>query len=270
MVCHKPIQRKDANNVLHEHVCGSCYACKSNRIQGWIFRLEQELKVSTTAYFITLTYATEKVPITQNGLLTIQKRDLQLFFKKLRKDNVESIKYFACGEYGSKTIRPHYHIILFNAKQQTIQENWVHGHVHYGDVNSTSIAYTLKYIFKDKANFRLNDLDDRSPEFQLQSKGLGKNFLTDNLKSWYNQWWQPGVNEVPPYYAPGKDGKKIPLPRYYKEKLFTKEQRLIIGEMIQEEAYKKKPLSKKELQGYYTAIQHAERMKAIKAKGNKF
>lgn len=39
---------------------------------------------------------------------------LQKFFKRLRKKFGEGIRYFACGEYGSKNGRPHYHALLFN------------------------------------------------------------------------------------------------------------------------------------------------------------
>lgn len=46
------------------------------------------------------------------------KSDLQKFFKRFRKlfsyaFPSDSFKYFAIGEYGSQTFRPHYHILLF-------------------------------------------------------------------------------------------------------------------------------------------------------------
>lgn len=47
----------------------------------------------------------------------LRKHDLQLFFKRLRKNlsyyGEEKIRYFACGEYGPVHFRPHYHFLLF-------------------------------------------------------------------------------------------------------------------------------------------------------------
>lgn len=47
----------------------------------------------------------------------LRKRDLQLFFKRLRKllsaYGDEKIRYFACGEYGPVHFRPHFHFLLF-------------------------------------------------------------------------------------------------------------------------------------------------------------
>ncbi len=72
---------------------------------------------------MTLTYDDEHLPINDyvdsdgviHGKPTLRKRDVQLFLKRLRKnykyDN--HIKYFCCGEYGGKTFRPHYHLIIF-------------------------------------------------------------------------------------------------------------------------------------------------------------
>ena len=47
----------------------------------------------------------------KNNPIILKKSDFQKFIKRLRKDY--DIKYFACGEYGDKTLRPHFHAILF-------------------------------------------------------------------------------------------------------------------------------------------------------------
>ena len=45
---------------------------------------------------------------------TLRKRDYQLFMKRLRKAFPnDKIRFYAAGEYGPKTLRPHYHAILF-------------------------------------------------------------------------------------------------------------------------------------------------------------
>ena len=46
--------------------------------------------------------------------MSLRKRDFQLFMKRLRKKySDDRIRFYACGEYGSETFRPHYHAILF-------------------------------------------------------------------------------------------------------------------------------------------------------------
>lgn len=158
--------------------CGRCPDCTARRISGWSFRLMQEDKVSNSSLFITLTYDTSNVHITPNGFMGLRKRDIQLFFKRLRKShgrahafNGKRIKYYAVGEYGGRTMRPHYHIILFNASIKLIQDAWNQGQVHYGQVTGASVGYTLKYISKP-SKVPLHRNDDRQKEFSLMSKGL--------------------------------------------------------------------------------------------------
>lgn len=169
--------------------CGKCPFCLKRRVSQWSFRLMQEEKRSISAHFITLTYDTKNVSISKNGFMSLKKRNLQLFFKRLRKAHGvknayegKRIKYFAVGEYGGKSRRPHYHVILFNAKIDLIQEAWNLGSVHYGVVSGASVGYTLKYMSKKK-KVPEHKNDDRQPEFSLMSKGLGENYITDQKKT---------------------------------------------------------------------------------------
>lgn len=112
--------------------------------------------------------------------MDLSKRDIQLFLKRLRKAHeshrgqMQPIKYYAVGEYGGITGRPHYHIILFNADIELIQDAWQNGQVHYGKVSGASVGYTLKYMTKP-SRIPMHRNDDRTKEFSLMSKGLGKN-----------------------------------------------------------------------------------------------
>lgn len=101
--------------------CGQCIGCRLDRSRDWANRCMLELQYHRSAYFVTLTYNDEHVPRSyysdpETGeafeSLTLVPRDLQLFFKRLRK-KVGKIRYFACGEYGDQTMRPHYHAIIF-------------------------------------------------------------------------------------------------------------------------------------------------------------
>lgn len=203
--------------------CGKCPVCAKRRISAWSFRLMQEDKVSSCSHFITLTYDTKHMPITRNGFMSINKRDVQLFFKRLRKANLAKLKYYAVGEYGGKTMRAHYHAIIFNADVSTIQKAWNLGHVHYGQVTGASVGYTLKYMSKGR-RIPLHRNDDRCPEFGLMSKGLGVSYLTCNMV----QWHRNVISER--MYCNLEDGKKIAMPRYFKNKIYTDSERQEIGE----------------------------------------
>lgn len=203
--------------------CGKCPNCHKRRISQWSFRLMQEDKVSTSSLFITLTYDTKHVHITNKGFMNLNKRDVQLFFKRLRKLNPDgNIKYYLAGEYGGQTQRPHYHIILFNALVQTIQEAWQLGQVHYGQVSAASVGYTLKYISK-AGKIPMHKNDDRLPEFALMSKGLGKNYLTKAMLAWHKK------DKLNRMYVNVENGKKVGMPRYYKDKIYHEQERKAIG-----------------------------------------
>lgn len=209
--------------------CGKCPECKRRRVSAWSFRLMQEEKRSLCASFVTLTYDTDYVPITQSGFMSLDRRDVQLFLKRLRKcvslhsPNVR-LKYYLAGEYGGKTSRPHYHIILFNcANLYDIERSWMRGSVHYGTVSGASVGYTLKYLDKPK-RIPMHRNDDRLPEFGLMSKGLGTGYLTEKMLAWHHADLENRC------YLNLENGTKCSMPRYYKDKIYTEEQRKAVAE----------------------------------------
>lgn len=231
--------------------CGKCPACRQRRASQWSFRLQQELKVSISSLFLTLTYEPAYAPVSDNGFLTLSKRHVQSFFKRLRNENCTcaysayrkgtlkrkkaksvfskikvgnqtpkctcpKIRYYAVGEYGTNTGRPHYHIILFNAQLSACAKAWHLGQIHQGTVTRNSIGYTLKYISKDAIHpDRYNTFDDRIPQFSLMSKGLGKSYL----KSRQIQFHRADLYKR--LYVRHTEGFKVSIPRYYKERIYT-------------------------------------------------
>lgn len=240
--------------------CGKCPDCKGRRISGWSFRLMQQEKIAMTAYFITLTYDTAIVPITRNGFMSLNKRDLQLFFKRLRKSqgkdpvgsSMPPIRYYAVGEYGTRTKRPHYHIILFNAMLGLIQPAWGKGHVHYGQVSGASIGYCLKYMSKE-AKIPMHRNDDRLREFSLMSKGLGESYITPAKIAWHKKDLDNRM------YVTTEQGKKVSMPRYYKQKIYEEHERKKIAFFAVKKAIHKQmehDRKMKELHGdNYVAVQ---------------
>lgn len=232
---------------IREVPCGKCLNCKKRRISNWSFRLMQEDKVSSSSYFLTLTYDLEHCPISKNGFMDLRKSDLQNFFKRLRfqhgnEESGRGIKYYAVGEYGGRYMRPHYHIILFNARLEVIIgsklarnvergvieldgkrpfmcDAWSPrdtpiGHITIGKVSEASVGYTMKYISK-VSRVPVHRNDDRQVEFSLMSKGLGECYLTKGMVEWHK------ADLENRQYCLLKDGKKISLPRYYKNKMLN-------------------------------------------------
>ncbi|QCQ85053.1 replication initiator protein [Blackfly microvirus SF02] len=224
MRCISPIYiRKTGQSVP----CGKCNFCLQTKRADWSFRLNQELKQCDSAHFLTFTYDDETIPTDPlSGLPTLSKSDVQLFVKRLRKVNKEfsayPLRYYTVGEYGSETSRPHYHSIMFNLAEhvaERLENLWavprgktelVHaGHVHVGAVEIASIQYVTKYVIN-----RAGEYTGREPPFSFMSKrpGLGASYL-DTHRAWHRKDLRNYTNV---------NGQTSRLPRYYKEKLFSK------------------------------------------------
>lgn len=214
-MCITPMWRREYQvNVP----CGRCPVCVKRKISQWSVRLLKEGDVSTSALFITLTYSTTHVPITPNGWLTLDKKHLQDFFKRLRYyDNKQKIKYYAVGEYGTKFHRPHYHAIIYNSNAEAICKAWNYGSVHIGQLTPASCGYTLKYVSKKKQTKKPND--DRSPIFSIMSKGLGKAYVEDERNINFHL---KKMEER--YFIPAGNGVKASMPRYYRQRIYNSEQ----------------------------------------------
>lgn len=137
--------------------CGRCIGCRLERARQWAVRCMHEAAGHRDNAFLTLTYA--EAPL---GLVP---RDLQLFWKKLRRSlRGKRISYFACGEYGEENGRPHYHACVFGYwpgdavlfrggdhplyKSAQLDKLWGHGYVAVGSVTFESANYVAGYIAK--------------------------------------------------------------------------------------------------------------------------
>lgn len=127
------------------------------------------MKKSSSADFLTLTYADEKLTWGESEP-TLVKSDFQLFMKKLRKEAGKSkLRYYAVGEYGTVLGRPHYHVILFNMPQglhKKLNAIWAKGFVYPGRVETASIHYVTGYVIN-----KAGEYVGREPPFQLCQGG---------------------------------------------------------------------------------------------------
>lgn len=113
--------------IYLEVPCGHCALCRKRKKSQLAFRAQAETnywfsKGSPTPLFVTLTYNNTYLPYTDDGNPTLRASDVTLFLKRLRQNLVRrygrdvagKLRYILCGEYGSKTRRPHYHILFWN------------------------------------------------------------------------------------------------------------------------------------------------------------
>lgn len=214
--------------------CGQCIGCRIDRSRMWAIRCVHESKMHEKNCFVTLTYDDTNLP----SDFSLQKTDLQKFFKKLR-HHCGEFRYFACGEYGDQSQRPHYHAIIFGInfaedrkqhskskdhilyKSETLTQIWGKGHCLLSSFSYATAAYTARYVMKkqngknaiEHSNYtRLTtdgELYQVQPEFALMSlrPGLGS--------GWYDKF----KTDAFPSDFLVHEGKKHPVPRYYLDKL---------------------------------------------------
>ena len=224
----KEISHLPANYKKMFLPCGQCTECRLEKSKDWAIRCMHESQMHPQNHFITLTYSDENLP--RNN--SLDPGQLKNFIKKVRKDR--KFRYFACGEYGDKTGRPHYHAILFGLElddleyYKTENENqlftskyldskWKHGHVIVGNVTFESCAYVARYILKKQngENFakRYVDLQTgellQEPEFVRMSNRPGIGF--DFYRKYMADIYQKGTDGT--VYIRG--GIPCKTPRYY-------------------------------------------------------
>lgn len=183
-------------------------------------RCLHEMDSHEDSIFVTLTYSDEHLPEFQS----LKKADLQKFFKRLRKRlGDRKIRYFACGEYGEQSQRPHYHAIIFGVSldfhdTQLIVDSWPFcdwsvpaiRRQSFGLAEPDSISYVAQYIDKkysgDKAEEEYH-ARNREPVFKISSLGIGRDFCDMHSGSL-------SANGSINYR-----GNSVNLPRYYLKRL---------------------------------------------------
>lgn len=186
--------------------CGKCSGCRLDYSKEWADRMTIELKDIPKAIFVTLTYRNANLPRGDCGLPSLRVSDLQKFFKRLRKHfSGTRIRYYCAGEYGPRTLRPHYHGIIYgiglydfndlrcfgvNELRQpyftspTLEKIWSHGFVQLSEVTYHTCAYVSRYCLK-KQRHDYYVSKGVEPEFNVSSRkpGIGMLHATDMVLS---------------------------------------------------------------------------------------
>lgn len=204
---------------------------------------------------VTLTYHPDALPSAkfdpESGELTraegsIAPEHAVEFMKRLRereryKHAKTNIRSYGCAEYGCQnpkcgnpncqhTMRPHYHIILFNHhfedRQQIpfkpgyytseeLTDTWGHGSTQLMDLTFESAAYVARYVMKKLTGPREKEYGDKLPEQPVcisRGEGIGK--------KWYEEWKEE-IYKHDKVYRNKKTGERVPMtpPKYYDRRM---------------------------------------------------
>lgn len=211
--------------------CGKCPECCKDYYTSWTTRGFREIMRWESSLFVTLTYNDEHLPKNRS----LNKKHVQDFLKRLKKHFGSSkenpIRQSYCGEYGEKTKRPHYHLIIYNLdfadkvehyktdqghqvyRSPTLESLWTFGHSEFGYATPATIAYLYKYILKKVPR------SQKTRPLKLEFEGQIYNVSHEFIESSRN----PGIGA----HMRGSDslkkgfltidGVKKKLPKYYLE-----------------------------------------------------
>lgn len=249
--------------------CGKCFACRLRKRKEMTTRLSNELSLyGEDCCFITLTYKDECLPTTcirsvkdpdkmiargvgELPVETLLPSDVQKFIKRLRRhleyvpksakkrigrDHViKPIRYFAVGEYGGKTGRPHYHLLIFGWKPSDLVAHSLRkGNVVYRSAQVEKLwrfgfstvqpcgygvsRYCARYVTKKCMGNPVKDAepfkDSYFPEFVLQSVkhgGIGA--------PWFDSHYEEILSRGFVSYRQGNSFIKASIPTYYIRRL---------------------------------------------------
>lgn len=219
MMCKQPFRKEN-----REFGCGQCTHCRINRSRLWVGRMLLESMEHPYSAFVTLTYNDEHLPNPPH----LSKKAVQLFLKRLRSMAAgRNFRYYAVGEYGDKSWRPHYHLIIFGlspTEQALVEKCWPFGFVMVGTAEAQSMNYTAAYVIKKMTNPKDSRLEGRPAEFSLLSKkpGLGTGVVERMLKQYRGPHGQAAFDKLGWIAEQFRnEGHLYPLGRYLKEKVLS-------------------------------------------------
>lgn len=213
--------------------CGKCDGCHMDRVQQWTFRALCELDKYDNSLFLTLTVDDSHIDSIFPGKKLCY-RPFQLFLKRLRK-RIGSFRFLMCGEYGTHTLRPHYHAILYGVwpndvelvsfdsskdyavfRSDLVGSCWTDpvsgcslGYHSIGLANESTIRYLVGYVLKKSpSGFPLG----ARPFIHASSRpALGLDFFMRYYKQLYSMDWK---GDFPNQFVFLGDSR-MKLPRYF-------------------------------------------------------
>jgi hypothetical protein len=204
--------------------CGRCYECRKQKANAWLVRMEEEWRANPHAIFVTLTIDDEnfsklKEAAESEDVHKISKIAVRRFLERIRKKTGKSITHWFINELGHENSkRLHLHGVIWGNEiqmKQLVNDHWNYGFVFIGQyVGEKTIRYITKYMTKD---------DEDNKDFHGKvfcSAGIGKGYC-NRIAAKENVFKEEKTNEN--YRL--RNGAKVNLPVYYRNQLYTEEQR---------------------------------------------
>lgn len=228
----QPPIMKDGRVALVPVGCGKCVECRKKTARDWKIRLNEEVKHNENGKFVTLTFSNEEYTELAKEVQgegyeldnRIAKLAVRRFLERWRKKYKKSVRHWLVTELGHKgTEHLHLHGIIWADDATEIEKIWKYGFVWKGKkVNNSIVNYvserTINYIVK-----YVTKVDQKHKEYKqiiLCSPGIGRNYENSyNFKK--NKFNEYETNEK--YIT--KNGRELPLPIYYRNKVYTEEER---------------------------------------------
>lgn len=224
---YNPPTPTDPRQLLVAVGCGKCVECRTQKARAWQIRLMKQLDVEKYAYFVTLTFDSDKLntlceEIKQKECNAVATIAVRRFLERWRKKNKKSVKHWLITELGhTGTERIHLHGLLFTdfpINNEYLQKIWQYGYCDTGKyVNKKTINYIIKYVTKLD-----NDHKGYEPTI-LCSAGLGKNYITEGTKN---------IHKYRPHstieYIRLPNGAQVNMPIYYRNKFYNEEEKQML------------------------------------------
>ena len=226
----------DKRVLYIEIPCGQCEECRKQKTREWQVRLTEELKNWKYPYFITLTFSPKELEeLCQKSRLgecnALCAYAVRHMLERYRKDHKKSLRHWLITELGHEgTERIHMHGLLFSNEPLKFEETkekdfytwkyWKYGMIYVGNYCTLrTINYIVKYI---------NKIDEDHKGFNgqiLASPGIGSQWLQTLKNKTIEYKYKP--HESKDYYLL-PNGKKIKLPKYYKNKIYSESEKELI------------------------------------------
>lgn len=216
MVFDKPPPREERYQQLSVP-CGGCIGCRTRKARDWAIRCSLELREHERAAWVTLTYDDgHLVRPFPDAIATLYKPHLSAYVKRLRervRSRQQKVRFFAVGEYGDRTHRPHYHAILFGVApdERHLRGAWPFGLIDADEVTPRNIAYTAGYAQKKLRPGVQRPVEYVDPDtgevfewqepFRLVSRNPG---IGGAARRFARSWRTTAIH----------NGKPVPVPRY--------------------------------------------------------
>ncbi len=213
--------------------CGNCIECRKQKGRQWMVRLNEEIRGRKGGKFITFTFTEEAIEELREAIgdglsgynmdNEIAKKATRRFLERWRKKYKKSVRHWFITELGHEgTERLHLHGFLWTDKsEEEVEKIWKYGGVTFGDgkgkdyVNEETINYVMKYVSKN------DEVHESFVGLVLCSPGIGSGYF--DRSDWKNNVYKPGGGTNETYRL--RSGVKIGLPIYYRNKIYTEEER---------------------------------------------